>query len=393
MPTASAVAFEEVELLCLARHDFAAALGLWRVRSWRVQKIQHEITTGKRDDGKHRDPVYYSDLEMRQLLGEGSFGSVRLVVHQPTGGNFAMKSMHKGHLIASKQAKATVAEFKILKWLDESSSHSAHPFICAVHEAYNAPKHVMFLMDLVPGGELFSLLAKARVLSQSATALYVAMVGSALGYLSARKIAHRDVKLENLLFDDKGYLKLVDFGFAKKIESRTFTFCGTPDYMAPDILTGKGHNYAVDWWSLGVLTYELVHGQSPFDAPDQMATFRRIRGGKYKIHSSVGLEVSDVIRRLLAPNPFKRLGMLAGAEKGLLAHPLCAHIDVDAMLQRELPTLPYVPSSSSPGDLSNFGQCAGEHAAMAKKYERSIDARWEPVWEREFGPCVIDDLT
>ena len=102
------------------------------------------------------------------------------------------------------------------------------------------------------------------------------MVGCALGFLTGKKIAHRDLKLENLMFDESGYLKLVDFGFAKLVEERTWTFCGTPDYLAPEILAHKGHNYAVDWWTLGVLTFEMLHGEPPFASQDQMSTFKKI---------------------------------------------------------------------------------------------------------------------
>ena len=235
---------------------------------------------------------------------------------------------------------------------------------------------------------VFSLLARVRVLPQQDVALYVAMVGSALGFLSARSIAHRDLKLENLLFDEKGYLKLVDFGFAKRIEAKSFTFCGTPDYLAPEILAGKGHNHGVDWWTLGVLTYEMVHGQPPFDAPDQMATFRRIRSGRYKIHSSVRPEAADVIKRLLAPNPAKRLGMLARGEKELLLHPLCAHVDTAKMLARDLTSLPYVPVIKDEMDTTHFAQCDEGHGAKARMYDRHLDPKMEPTFEREFGRCL-----
>ena len=160
------------------------------------------------------------------------------------------------------------------------------------------------------------------------------MTAAALGFLTARNIAHRDLKLENLLFDEKGYLKLVDFGFAKKIESRTFTFCGTPDYLAPEILSHAGHNCAVDWWTLGVLTYEMLHGEPPFVEDDQMATFKRIAALDYKIRSHVPPEAKDLIKRMLLTNPSKRIGMLSGGEKDIYAHPMCAHIDIQRLLKR-----------------------------------------------------------
>ena len=132
------------------------------------------------------------------------------------------------------------------------------------------------LLGLAQGGELFTRMSKVGTLNQPTVALYVAMVASALGFLTIRSIAHRDLKLENLLFDAQGYLKLVDFGFAKVIKDRTFTFCGTPDYLAPEILSGKGHTFAVDWWTLGVFIYELLEGRPPFVATTLEDTFTDI---------------------------------------------------------------------------------------------------------------------
>ena len=186
--------------------------------------------------------------------------------------------------------------------------------------------------------------------------------------------------------DEKGYLKLVDFGFAKVVQERTWTFCGTPDYLAPEIVGNKGHNRAVDWWTLGVLTFEMLHGQPPFMADDQMATFKRIASGRYVVENHVSTQARDLIRKLLLPNPAMRIGMLKGGAQDVLQHGFCSKIEVDKLLKRELPA-PYTPKVKGFDDLSNFDKFpadGGETAANAK-YEKHLDAKYDEVWSREFG--------
>jgi len=368
--TADIVAADSVELMCLSKSTFEGLLGP-------MQKlIDREVAKRDKERGEVTDPkIAWSDLDVRNVLGEGSFGSVRLCVHKPTKTAYALKQLHKGHLISTNQVNNTINEKRIMKMC-------VHPGILACHGSFNAPKHVSLLLGLAQGGELFTRMSKVGTLSQPAVSLYVAMVASALGFLSIRSIAHRDLKLENLLFDDKGYLKLVDFGFAKIINERTFTFCGTPDYLAPEILSGKGHNWAVDWWTLGILAYEMLHGEPPFAENEQMATFKRISGGQYRISSRVSKEAADLIQRLLVHNPAKRLGMLAGGEKDILKHPLCKDIDTAKLLAKQIKP-PFVPNLKDPTDTSNFDDYGTP--SSGKKYDKYLDAKYDATWEKEFS--------
>ena len=160
---------------------------------------------------------------------------------------------------------------------------------------------------------------------------------------------------------------------------------GTPGYLAPEILSHAGHNYGVDWWTLGVLTYEMLHGEPPFVEDDQMATFKRIAALDYRVRSHVPADAKDLIRRLLSANPAKRLGMLAGAEKDIYTHPMCAHIDVAKLLKKEYP-VPWVPKVKDPTDASNFDSFPAPSAG--KKYDKYIDKKHDVTWEKEFGPIV-----
>ena len=222
---ASVVATEATELLALQKADFERLLGTTLDKI-----ISHEVAKRDKQREETATPtIAWGDLDVRQVLGEGSFGSVRLTVHAKTKTPYALKAMHKGHLIATNQVNNTVNEKRIMQECE-------HPFILTCAAAFHDRTHVKLLLGLALGGELFTRMSKVGTLRTKDTALYVAMVASALGFLTSRNIAHRDLKLENLMFDEKGYLKLVDFGFAKVIDGRTFTFCGTPDYLAPEIL-------------------------------------------------------------------------------------------------------------------------------------------------------------
>ena len=371
---ASVIAAEGTELMCLPKHKFEQLLGPLQ------GVIDREV---KRRDSQLRDvakanQIGWNELDMRQVLGEGSFGCVRMALQKSTRTAYALKAMHKGHLISTNQVNNTVNEKKIMEQCE-------HPFILQCYGAFNGPKHVHLLLGLALGGELFTRMSKVGMLKAKDACLYVSMTAAALGFLTARNIAHRDLKPENLLLDDKGYLKLVDFGFAKKIESRTFTFCGTPDYLAPEILSHAGHNCAVDWWTLGVLTYEMLHGEPPFVEDDQMATFKRIAALDYKIRSHVPPEAKDLIKRMLLTNPSKRIGMLSGGEKDIYAHPMCAHIDIQRLLKKEI-TPPWVPKCKDPTDCSNFDS----YPAMSsgKKYDKYLDKKYDAVWVKEFGELV-----
>jgi len=369
---ANVIATEPTELMYLNKDEFESLLGpLQGVMDREIQRRDSQIQAATA-----ANQVKWTELDIKHVLGEGSFGCVRLALTKGSKHPYALKGMHKGHLISTNQVNNTINEMRVMLQCE-------HPFILECHGAFNGTKHVYLLLGLALGGELFTRMTKVGMLKAKDAAIYIAMTAAALGFLSARGIAHRDLKLENLLFDADGYLKLVDFGFAKKIESRTFTFCGTPDYLAPEILSHAGHNHAVDWWTLGVLSYEMMHGEPPFVEDDQMATFKRIAALDYKIRSHVPADAKDLIKKMLVTNPAKRMGMLSGAEKDIFNHPLCAGIDIDKMLKKQL-KVPWSPHCKDPSDTSNFDSYPS--MSSGKKYDKYLDKKHDATWEKEFGP-------
>ena len=369
-PTNATVqASEPTDLIGLTKSDFEALLGPLQGLIERENE-RREKELKKKSEAKFA----WAELDPRQVLGEGSFGVVRICVHKPSSTPYALKALHKGHLLHTNQVKNTINEKSIMR-------QCSHPLILKCFATFNQKTHINLLLGLALGGELFTRMQKVERLKPKDAALYVAMTASALGYLSERHIAHRDLKLENLLIDDQGYLKLVDFGFAKVIESRSWTFCGTPDYLAPEILAHKGHNYAVDWWALGVLTYEMLHGEPPFMEDDQMRTFARITANDYKIRIN-DATACDLIGKLLVLNPSKRLGMLSKREKDITGHPLCAHINMAALLKKEIKP-PFVPKLSNPMDTSNFDNFGAP--SSGNKFNKYLDKKYDETWEKEFG--------
>jgi len=218
-------------------------------------------------------------------------------------------------------------------------------------------------------------------LDEATSCLYGSMVTSAFAYLHARKIAHRDLKPENLLFDREGYLKLVDFGFAKVIKDRTWTLCGTPEYLAPEIISNKGHNVGADWWTLGILIYEMLVGQPPFVADNQIATYHKSMRGKYKIPQNFPRAAKDMISKLLCHNPAARLGTWKGGAKDVIQHEFFKPIDWHKLEARQV-QVPYVPTLKDPLDTSNFDQVQASDGENWTKYN---DPSYEHIWQSEFS--------
>jgi len=247
-------------------------------------------------------------LEMLRVIGTGTFARVCLARARGSNKHYALKILTMATVIKLKQVEHVRNERDILASI-------SHPFIVELVWSHKDEHCLYLLFPFISGGELFSYLRQAGRFQQEAAQFYAAEIVSAMSYLHSLSIIYRDLKPENLLLDQEGHLKITDFGFAKKIADRTWTLCGTPEYLAPEIIQSKGHNCSVDWWALGILIYEMLAGFPPFYADNPLGIYEKILGGKVEWPRVIENLAKDLIRKLLVTDRTKRIGNLKhGAE-------------------------------------------------------------------------------
>lgn len=254
-----------------------------------------------------------SDFELRTTLGTGSFGRVRLATYMPTGQTCAVKILKKADIIRLKQVEHIIAERKILGSID-------HPFVVNLLGHFQNKRYLYLVMEFVVGGEFFTHLRRATRFNNDSSCFYAAQIVIIFQYLHSKDIVYRDLKPENLLLDHAGNIKLTDFGFAKRVEYRTWTLCGTPEYIAPEVLMNKGHGKPVDWWALGILIFEMLSGSPPFVDADPMAIYQQILAGRIHFPRYFDRQAKDLIRKLLSPDITKRLGNLKNGVEDIKRH-------------------------------------------------------------------------
>jgi serine/threonine protein kinase len=283
------------------------------------------------------------------LLGKAQFGSVELCQHTRTGDIYALKTSHKGLIVKNDMQESVMREREC--WLKAD-----HPFIVTLHALFNQTKTVYFLMDYLPGGSLADVYSRKRYTgSHSAAKFYIAVMVSALKHLHKKRVIHRDLRPENILLMESGYPKLVDFGLAKCVIGKTYTTCGSPDYMAPEILVGTGHTRAVDWWSVGVLTFELLVGHSPFSSSNPMDSYSKVMRGitnvpfPRELHGAAG----DLIHGSLQREPVDRLAMRQGGVDNVQKHDWFAGFQWQELKEMNL-VPPHKPVLKSCIDRSNY---------------------------------------
>ena len=301
--------------------------------------------------------IKYEDLVPVRTIGVGSFGRVRMVQHKPSGNVYALKSLSKKLIIQYKQQQHLRNEKLLMEKI-------THPLCVRLVKSFKDMAYVHILLEFSQGGELFRLMDEQPngCFSEYATKFYSACVVLVLEHLHEKGIVYRDIKPENLLLDKDGYIKMVDFGFAKQISGPTYTICGTPDYIAPEIITRKGHQFAADYWALGVLTYEMLTGEPPFSTPDtpEKTIYSNIIEGRYTMQQWMSPLVKDFIANLLALDPAQRLGSGPKGVKAIRNHPWFAEIDWIKLERKKLP--PPIPIKvKNHLDISNFDVYTEEH--------------------------------
>merc|ERR1719217_1163827 len=272
------------------------------------------------------------DFTLMKVIGKGTYGKVMLVRHRTEGNIYAMKMLRKENVVKRNQVEHTKAERNVLE-----TCH--HPFIVSLRYAFQTPKKLYFVLEYCPGGELFFHLSRAGRFSEGRCRFYASELLLAIGYLHALNIIYRDLKPENVLLDAEGHVKLTDFGLSKegiKDNYSAKSMCGTPEYLAPEILDKTGHGKAVDWYSLGALMYEMLTGLPPFYTRDREKLFERIRRGELAYPSYITPVTKSLLQSLLESDPSKRIGGGTGDGEEVKAHPFFSGIDWLAILQRRV---------------------------------------------------------
>lgn len=326
---------------------------------WRLKKSEIESVIG--DINRLGKPIPFTpkafdstigiaDIRKHKMLGMGAFGKVWLATTRGSRKPYALKMITKRQVIEAGQVKGVLREKQIMASIE-------HPFILPLNGSFQDADFLYLLLPVHQGGELFNVVHTndRDGLDNDASQFYGACILEALGYLHARNIVYRDMKPENALIDKDGYCIMVDFGFAKIVVDKTYTLCGTPEYLAPEIIMSKGHDKAVDYWSFGVLIYEMLVGQSPFYmyGTDQVSLFKRIVMVKYQCPSYVSDDAKDLLKKLLTRRQASRFGNLSRGHLDIVDHPWFKTLDFAKLNERKLKA-PFKPKISNPLDTRNF---------------------------------------
>ncbi|KAI9503909.1 kinase-like domain-containing protein [Coemansia spiralis] len=309
-----------------------------------MNNLPPALQTGERSyEDTH---VQLDSFEVFRTVGTGSFGRVRLVRDKQTGKYYAMKVLRKSHVVRAKQVEHVNSERRIL-------AECNCPFIVYMLGTCQDRVNLYFFMEYVVGGELFTYLRRYHRFPPPVAKFYAAEVLLALEYMHARNIIWRDTKPENILLDSNGHVKLTDMGFAKKVVDRTWTLCGTPDYLAPEVIQAKGYGRSVDWWALGILIFEMIAGYPPFYDEDHYRLYEKILAGRIQWPPQFDPVARDLVSRLLTADLSRRLGNLHRGSADIKEHRWFAEVDWNRLAAREIPA-PLIPPQKVEGDTSNF---------------------------------------
>jgi serum/glucocorticoid-regulated kinase 2 len=280
-----------------------------------------------------------------------------------------MKIMRKNVILENGQVTSTLLEKNILQNLN-------YQFLVGMDFCFQTQERIYFVMNFIRGGELFKHLLNCKFFPEEKAKFYSAIVGLALEYLHTHGIVYRDIKPDNILIDEDGYLKLADFGMAKmlKDQEKAFSLCGTPEYFSPEIITREGHNKAADWWSYGILLYEMLFGMPPFYSKNTEKMFDLITKAELKFPKKIEVseDAKDLIKKLLIKNQDLRLGSEGGFET-IKKHSFFKGFDFKALEEKKLEA-PFIPVLRGSMDLSNFdSKYTSEDIAISESSPNTLE--------------------
>ncbi|XP_036274008.1 serine/threonine-protein kinase Sgk2 isoform X1 [Pipistrellus kuhlii] len=290
-----------------------------------------------------------TDFDFLRVIGRGNYGKVLLAKRKSDGRFYAVKVLQKKFILKNKEQNHIMAERNVLL------KNVRHPFLVGLRYSFQTPEKLYFVLDYVNGGELFFHLQRERRFLEPRARFYAAEVASAIGYLHSLNIIYRDLKPENILLDCQGHVVLTDFGLCKECvepEETTCTFCGTPEYLAPEVLRKEPYDRAVDWWCLGAVLYEMLHGLPPFYSRDIAQMYENILHQPLQIPVGRTVAACDLLQALLHKDQRQRLGSKADFTE-IKNHVFFSPINWDDLYHKRL-TPPFIPNVAGPDDLKNF---------------------------------------
>jgi len=352
-------------------------------QSWieAIEKVKEGLAvhspTGDSHVATNENPL--QDYELLKVLGRGTFGKVVLCREKKNQKLYAMKILRKEVIVSRGEVEHTMAEKRVLE-------SSAHPFIISLRRSFTTEDRLCLVMEYVNGGELFVHLGREHKFTEERTRFYGAEIASALGYLHKNGIVYRDLKLENLLLDSDGHIKVADMGLVKEGvqgEDTTRTFCGTPEYLAPELLQEADYGTAVDWWALGCVMYEMMTGRLPFYSRDQTKLFTAIMKEKLSLPSSISSPANALLSGLLSKDPAQRLGAGPGDVQEIKEHQFFQAINWRALDEKRV-TPPFKPAVNGLLDTKYFdSEFTGQSVALTPPTDQSLISSIQEQEEEE----------
>lgn len=313
----------------------------------RLSQLNERSVNLGRSEKIHAKP---SDFEFLKVIGKGSFGKVLLAKHKCEGKLYAVKVLQKKTVLKRNEAHHIMSERNVLL------KNLNHPFLVRLHYSFQTSNKLYFVLDYINGGELFFHLQQEKRFKEPRAMFYTAELASAIGYLHLHGIVYRDLKPENILIDSEGHIALTDFGLCKEGlcgSDTTSTFCGTPEYLAPEVLRRQAYDKSVDWWCLGGVLYEMLVGLPPFYSKNMSEMYDNILNKTLNLERSMSQTARDLLGGLLQKDQNQRLGSGKDDFEDIKVHPFFKTIDWDDLINKRIPP-PYRPNLNGVMDLNNI---------------------------------------